>query len=261
MSERSDYPAGVPCWVDTLVANPQHAMQFYEQLFGWEFVGPPGPDGNYFIARLRGRDVAAVGGSVGEAPVAWNTYVAVRSVHDAVAMAITAGGQVLASPTDASPAGRFAVLADPAGAAVCVWEASQRQGAQLVNEPSAWAMSMLHSTQPDAVKPFYGELFGWTPEPFEMGGAEGILWRLPGYVGGEPQQPVPRDVVAVMVPATGASRWSVDFWIADADAAAENAARLGGSVIAPPHDTPGFRSAVLADPEGSAFSVSKLVLG
>jgi predicted enzyme related to lactoylglutathione lyase len=85
-------------------------------------------------------------------------------------------------------------------------------------------------------------------------------------VGGEPQQPVPRDVVGGMIPIAGNGpleaqdpHWSVDFWVDDADAAAERAARLGGNVIVPPYDTPGFRSAVLADTQGAVFSVSKLI--
>jgi predicted enzyme related to lactoylglutathione lyase len=159
------------------------------------------------------------------------------------------------------------MLADPAGAVFGVWEPELRRGAQLVNEPSAWAMSLLHCSDPGPAASFYADLFGWTSEPFEMGGAEGALWRLPGYVGGEPQQPVPRDVVAVMVPvAAGApgpaqSHWGVDFWIDDADAAAAKAPGLGGSVIVPPRDTPGFRNAVLEDPHGAVFSVSTLQIG
>ena len=39
---------------------------------------------------------------------------------------------------------------------------------------------------------------------------------------------------------------------------AARAPRLGGKVVVPPHDTPGFRSAVLADPRGAVFSVSQL---
>ena len=68
----------------------------------------------------------------------------------------------------------------------------------------------------------------------------------PGYLGGEPHQPVPRDVVAVMVPLGGEeqSQWSVDFWIDDADAAAAKAPELGGAVLAPARDTGGFRQAV-----------------
>jgi len=47
--------------------------------------------------------------------------------------------------------------------------------------------------------------------------------------------------------------------VADADATAERAAALGGTVIAAPQVTPGFRSAVLGDPAGAVFSVSQVV--
>src|SRR4051812_28317739 len=58
MSERDDYPAGVPCWVDTLQADVNAALDFYGQLFGWTFEGPGplpgGLPGQYFVAQLRG---------------------------------------------------------------------------------------------------------------------------------------------------------------------------------------------------------------
>ncbi len=103
---------------------------------------------------------------------------------------------------------------------------------------------------------FYKAVFGWLAEPW---GPVHLL-RLPGYVGGTGEQPVPRDVVAVMVPAqpAGAAAWAVDFWVADLDAAVARVADLGGRVLVPVHDRPPFRSAVLADPEGAAFSLSQL---
>jgi predicted enzyme related to lactoylglutathione lyase len=62
MPERDGYIAGVPCWVDASEPDPGAAVGFYGGLFGWEFedVTPPGSEGKYFGARLRGRDVAAV---------------------------------------------------------------------------------------------------------------------------------------------------------------------------------------------------------
>lgn len=36
---------------------------------------------------------------------------------------------------------------------------------------------------------------------------------------------------------------------------------LRGQVIAPPLDMPGFRNAVLADPQGAVFSISQLTAG
>ena len=50
----------------------------------------------------------------------------------------------------------------------------------------------------------------------------------------------------------------VDFWVDDVDAAAERADELGGTVIAPLDDPVG-RTAVLADPQGAVFSVSRVV--
>jgi predicted enzyme related to lactoylglutathione lyase len=273
MSERDQYPAGVPCWVDTLTPDVPSAIRFYEAVFGWEFTGPgpmPDPSGGYHVARRRGRDVAGVGSTPPDAqlPSAWNTYVSVSCAEEAVQRAANAGGTILVPPFDALPAGRGAVIADPTGAAIGVWEPGDRQGAQIINEPSAWAMSLLHTSDTVKAAGFYETVFGWRSETIDMAGAGLTLWRLPGYVGGEPEQPVPRDMVSGMVAlgeeevrAGVAAHWSVDFWIDDADAAAAKTPALGGAVLAPPHDMPPFRRAVIADPHGTAFSVSQLVIG
>ncbi len=270
MSERERYPAGVPCWVDTAQRDPDSALRFYGALFGWQFSGPGqmagDPHGAYYVARLGGRDVAGISSMprVGAPPApVWTTHVAVASADRTAASVRSAGGTVIVPPFDAPPAGRMAVLSDPTGAVFCAWEARDRQGAQLVNEPRAWAMSSLVTSDPQACEAFYGAVFGWQPDT--LGAKEGGLtfWRLPGYVGGEPQQPGPRDIVALMMPGRdGApSRWNVDFWIDDADAAAAKAVTMGGKAIVPPHDVPMFRNAVLQDPQGAVFSVSQLIMG
>ena len=265
MSERDAYEPGVPCWVDTLPPDLDAALSFYGELFGWEFVGP-GP-GEYHVARVRGRDVAGVGPQPagGAPPVpAWNTYVAVGSADDAAARATGAGGTVLMAPFDVLPAGRMAVIADPDGAAFCLWEARDREGAQLVNEPGAWTMSVLNSRDPERAKAFYGELFGWTTETFTMPGGEISMWRLPGYVGGEPEQPVSREVVATMMQADASTppHWSADFWIADLDGAVARMPGLGGKVIQEPYDVPGtgLRQGVIADPAGTVLSVTEVAV-
>lgn len=267
MSERDQYPAGVPCWVETLQPDPEAARDFYGPLFGWEFYGPgpmpTEPPARYFVARLRGRDVAGIGSLPAGAEPAWTTHVRVDSADTAAERAAQSGGAVLAAPFDAPPAGRAAVLADQAGATFAVWEASTREGAQVINEPSAWALSLLHTDDPDGSKAFYCALFGWETQPFGGPGSPVSVWRLPGYVGGEPQQPVPRDVVGIIGPLDGhagrGSHWSVDFWIDDADAAAERVAALGGRLLTPLTDTPGFRSFVAADPAGAEFSISQRI--
>jgi predicted enzyme related to lactoylglutathione lyase len=261
MSNRDQYPPGVPCWVDTAQPDPGAALDFYGALLGWEFIGPgpmPGdPPGEYHVARIRGRDVAGISSLPpgGPALPAWTTHVAVDSADAAADRARAAGGTVVVEPFDAPPAGRMAVLSDPDGAVFCVWQAGARHGAQVLNEPSAWAMSMLNAREADSAKAFYGEVFGWQADPF----APGVeLFRLPGYVGGEPEQPVPRDVVAVLASGEGLPVWSVDFWIDDAESAAARATELGGSVVVAPREIPGFLNTVIADPAGAVLSLSEL---
>src|SRR6187549_3004885 len=102
--ERDGYIPGVPCWVDTSQPDPEAAVDFYTGLFGWECEDtmPPGSEGKYFIARLRGGDVAAVGSiPEGAPPIAmWNTYIWVESADQTAAKVRDAGGRVLMEPFD-----------------------------------------------------------------------------------------------------------------------------------------------------------------
>jgi predicted enzyme related to lactoylglutathione lyase len=144
-----------------------------------------------------------------------------------------------------------------------VWQAGVRQGARVVNEAGAWAMSQLRTPDPERAAAFYGAVFGWTTETFGSGEEAVTMFRLPGYVGGEPEQAVSREVIAVMAGAHGdeTPRWAADFWVADVDAAAASVERLGGRIIAPPFDNPVGKTAVLADPSGVTFAVSSVPHG
>jgi predicted enzyme related to lactoylglutathione lyase len=271
MSERDGYAPGVPCWVDTWQPDPEAAAGFYTQLFGWEAEepSPTESDGKHYMCRLRGRDVAAIAGPPPEgAPAAWGTYVWVEDADRTAAKATDAGGSVLVGPFDSYDGGRMAIVADPAGAVIGVWRPGAHKGAQLVNEAGAWSMSSLNTRDPEGAKAFYGAVFGWSTSSFDLGGSEIKMWHVPGYVGGEPLQPVPRDVVATMAPIGDQSpddvppHWGVDFWVDDVDGTAEKAADLGGKVLAPPYDVPNtpLRQAMLADPQGAAFSVTKVIV-
>jgi uncharacterized protein len=262
MSDRDGYQPGVPCWVETWQDDPEPAIRFYTGVFGWEAENtlPPDADGTFHICRHRGRDAAAIGSPIpkGAPPTpVWTTFILAESAEETARKAREAGGTVIVEPSESLEGGKLAILADPGGAAFAAWEQAEHKGAQVVNEPGAYSMSALETTDPEGAKAFYGELFGWETEPF----GPITLWRLPGYVGGTPQQPVPRDNVAVMVSGSdGPARWSVDFWVANADEAAAKATELGGSTIDSPDDVPGvpgMRSAVLADPAGAVLSITQ----
>jgi predicted enzyme related to lactoylglutathione lyase len=253
MSERNGYENGVPCWVVAIQPDCHAGAEFYGELFGWDTHYEHG----FFTARLRGRDVAAVAPLPQPAPpAAWITNVYAEDPDATAETARAAGGTVLAEPFD-NPQGRLAVIQDPTGATFGAWRPEGVTGAQVVNEPSAWAMSRLETPDPEAAAAFYGAVFGWTTEAF----GPVTMFRLPGYVGGEPEQPVSREVVALMSGADGPGRWIPDFWVSDADGTAARAGALGGAQLAAPFDTPMSRTAVLADPFGAAFSVTQMRLG
>jgi uncharacterized protein len=265
MSERDTYPHGVPNWVEALVPDPERATEFYGEVFGWEFAGPgempDQPGSAYYVARLHGRDVAGIGSlPQGVASPAWVTQIRSDSVDSTIAAVADAGGEVLVPSFEVPPAGRMAVLGDPGGAPFVAWEADGREGAQLINEEGAWGMSTLYTSDPGTAKHFYGSVFGWENEPF---GGPVSVWRRPGFVGGEPQQPVPRDVVATMVETggNGDAHWRPDFFVADLDWVVAKAVELGGSVTEQPADVPGLpmRSGGLADPYGATFSVTQFM--
>ena len=286
MLERDGYPAGVPCWVDTGQPDPEAAVEFYGGLFGWEFEDrmPADSPGRYFVAQLRGRDVAAVGSQPEQAPPTpgWNTYVWVDSADDATAKVKAAGGNALMEPFDVLDAGRMAVLTDPEGAVFCVWQAKEHKGAQLVNEPGTWNFSELNTRDAEGAKAFYGTVFGWEAETLDYGEGQTTMWRLPGYgdflerrdpdlrrrmaADGAPEGF--EDAVAWLIPMTSDQypddvppHWNVTFAVDDADAVADRAAKLGGQVRVPPFDAPFVRMTVVSDPQGAAFTASKYVPG
>ena len=280
MPERDGYIPGVPCWVDTSQPDPEAAVGFYRELFGWDFedVMPPEAEGNYFTARIRGGDVAAVGSQPQGAPPAamWNTYIWVDSADETAEKVRAAGGQVITEPFDVMDAGRMAVFADPAGAVFCVWQPNRHRGAQVVNEHGSLNFNTLHTPDIEGAKAFYGAVFGWGA--LDAGGGA-LMWTLSAYgdhleerdpgirarvaeVGGPPGF---ENVVASLLP-LGADppgtppHWGVTFGVDDADAIAERAAQLGGKVVLAPMDAPWVRMTVISDPQGATFTASQFVL-
>jgi uncharacterized protein len=248
-----DKPPGTPLWVDIASPDPDATAAFYGGLFGWksEEAGPPEETGGYRLFRKDGKIVAGHGPQQNaQQPVVWVTYISTDDADRVAAGVKQNGGQVLLEPFDVLDQGRMGVFTDPPGAAFACWQPKQNTGAELFNEPGSLTWNELATRDAEGSKPFYSAVFGWTPSDTPMGDVTYTIWNLGdrGIAGMiEMDEQWPPEIPP---------HWMVYFAVGDAEAAAERAKELGGTVSVPPTDLPGVgRFAVLNDTQGAFFSL------
>jgi uncharacterized protein len=251
MPARSQYEPGTPSWVDLQTSDQAGAKAFYTALFGWSYNDAPVGDGAvYSMAQKNGKDVAAIAPlPMPGVPPHWNTYVTVADVDATVSQVPGAGGSTMGDPFDVMDAGRMAIIADPTGAMLCIWQPKDHIGAYLVNEHGTLTWNELMTPDVDGALAFYEKIFGWKGNNVGTAGMEYTEIKLGDRaVGGAMKPPM------AGMPAA----WGVYFAVDDCDKAAEVAQSKGGSVMQPPTDIPPGRFAVLVDPAGAFFNVIKM---
>jgi predicted enzyme related to lactoylglutathione lyase len=256
MPARTTYEPGTPSWTDLMTSDPAAAKTFYTSLFGWTYEDMPSdiPDNPYTMVSKNGKAVAGMGRQLDDeiaqgVPPHWTTYVTVNDVEASASTAEQRGGSIVLDPMDVMDVGRMAVLADPTGALFCLWQPKVHAGAELVNEHGTLTWNELITPDPDAVIPFYRDLFGWKTQSDDMGEYVYTTFLLGDRPVGGAMKP-PMDGIP--------PNWGVYFAVDDTDATVATATKSGGSVIAEPMDIPPGRMAVIGDPQGAVFSVLAL---
>lgn len=155
-------------WIDLAAADLDGATAFYSDMMGWETLTIPGT--NYTMFMTNGEPVAgamALTPEMGAMPPVWSVYVGVEDAAATCAKAIELGGSVMQEPFDIPDGGKIAVLGDPAGAAICLFEGVADTGFRLVDEPGAPCWFDVQSRDANASVEFYKGLFNWSAEPME----------------------------------------------------------------------------------------------
>ena len=109
------------CWNELQTTDVAAVTPFYQKVFGWGVKTNDSPQGSYTEWQVNDRSIAgAMGGQLPPGvPPNWVTYFTVADADAAVSKIKELGGNVLMGPTDIE-IGRFAVVADPQGAAFAV---------------------------------------------------------------------------------------------------------------------------------------------
>jgi len=247
------YPHGTFCWADLSTHGGRAAVDFYSQLMGWQAETKDSGFGmNYSMLRQDGQTIAGLAWlppEMTEIPSAWYNYVNVEDVDALMPTVTEGGGQIIEPPFDVPDGARIALIRDPQGAALCLFQARGNIGAGLVNTPGALCWNELYTSDPEVSKVFYSALLGWEFRDERDGGSEG-----PGYVsiynrgranGG---MLVMDEGMAAQVP----PMWVPYFSVADIDASAKQVKALGGKIIMGPQQESGVgRWLLFTDPQAA----------
>ena len=245
------YPNNMFCWVDLATSDVPAAKEFYNGLFGWDYLDMPTPEGSHYsLCQIEGYNVAGLSNLPAEMmaqniPPIWSSYIKHDDVDAVIAKATAAGGTLAMEPMDVMESGRLGVLQDPTGAMVSLWQPKHHIGAQLVNMPNAWVWSELQTKDAETASKFYQTVFGWGRDQDPNGYH---LFKL-----GERMQAgmLQMDESWGEVP----PNWGVYFMSEDIEATAARAKELGGAIYVPPTDTGTVgHFAVIGDPQGGAFT-------
>lgn len=248
----ADAQIGAPVWADLASSDLTASTSFYGTVLGW---GRRDDDLTvayaYFVSE--GHDIGGLRPQIDEVPDAWRIFLKVDDLEATVASAAAAGGRVLreASPAPTSGRGRWALLEDPSGAEIAVWQAESFAGFAAVNVPGAPCWFELHSKDFAAAVSFYERVFGW---PVSSVG-DSDEFRM--VVFGEPTASAgiydaARDAL------TNRSQWVIYFAVEDADSTASLVRDGGGTVLDGPTDTPFGRMSHALDSTGAPFTFIRL---
>ena len=180
----------------------------------------------------------------------WSVYLATDDARKTVEVTSAHGGQVIVPAMDVGELGTMAVVSDPAGAVIGMWQPCEHLGFGLVAEAGAPGWFELHTRDYEGALRFYRDVFAWETETI----GDTAEFRYTVLRHGDDRLAGIMDA-ATFLPAEAPSRWSVYFGTDDADATLAHSVALGGAVVQEAEDTPYGRLATATDPTGAAFKL------
>ncbi|MBL9076218.1 MAG: VOC family protein [Planctomycetes bacterium] len=237
-------------WHDLMTTDAARVVPFYTALFGWRLEERPMAG---FVYRMIHCGPGPIGGIVEEKAIPtshWMPYLAVDDVDATHNKVQTLGGAVCVPPTDIPATGRFAVVADPQGAYVSLFQGRpESPGCDPdLAVPGRICWNELLTGDDLAAQRFYSSLVGWRDAPKDMGPFG--TYRVQTQRG--------KQACGIMKnPENGApSSWLAYFLAPDLAASTQRAAQLGARVMMANQPIPGIGAfSLLADPAGAVFAL------
>ncbi len=240
-------------WHELWTTDTAAAAAFYRELVGWSYYDYTMEDGSVYKMPTVGEK--QIGGLVTlpadtPAPPHWVGYVATADVDAAAARAVELGGKLLMPPADIPNVGRFAKIADPAGAVFFLFKTAgpEMETPPPPPVPGMFCWNELLAEDLPASAKYYSALFGWESGAGEAAEREYLLFKLHGKeVAGAMPSP-PESAVG--------TAWMHYILVEDLDATVARVEPLGGRIYMPPTAIKSVgRFAVVADPTGAVVAL------
>ena len=247
-------------WTDAFVLDFAASRQFYENLFGWQFVHQHDEHGVVYSLAYLGENDSPSNSHVvaGMAECKdpqrkmnyWNSYVIVESADESVERVKSQGGKVWMEPMDVMSAGRMAVVSDTLGIFFHLWEAKEHSGTQVEKTKGAPCWYELIVSDPKKAQEFYGAVFDWEVKTMSASSGEYVLFLLN-------DQPV-AGMHAQLEQTRGTECWLPYFLTNDLERNLKICLSFGGTVVCDPVDEPEMgRYAVVSDIEDNLFGLAE----
>ena len=245
------FPHGTFSWADNSSTDVDKAKEFYLNVMGWSKEELPMGEGLFYtMFKQDGHNVAAISPMQPQMqeqgmPSHWNYYVTVDDVDAVASKVAELGGTLIAEPFDVFEDGRMAVVQDPTGGVLSLWQAKNSIGAYLVNGTGAMLWNELYTRDVDAAKQFYGALLGW--EYQKMEGQEYWLIQNNGRMNGG---------IMAMDESWGETPpyWTGYYNVADIEDTVKKVEEFGGTIIQPIFEAGDVgRMIIISDPAGAAL--------
>lgn len=127
---KSGIAVGEFVWNELATPNVQAAKEFYGKVFGWEFVDKDMGDMTYTIIKKNQKEFAGIWaiptGQQGQIPPHWLAYILVENIEQALEKARTNGASVIKPVQKAGDMGLFAIIKDPSGAHLALWQSLKK---------------------------------------------------------------------------------------------------------------------------------------
>lgn len=118
------------CWNELATTNVKAAKEFYAKSFGWTFTDYPMGDMTYAMVTCGDKEFAGFWeipqDQQPHIPPHWMSYILVDKLEQQLEIVIKHGASVKVPITKAGNFGQFAIITDPTGAHVALWESMEK---------------------------------------------------------------------------------------------------------------------------------------